>query len=78
MTVKELIKELSCVREDAIVLLASDAEGNSINPLVDIDEPCDTDWTGSSENPASIPLLWDGEDFVEDKGEFCIVLYPMG
>lgn len=40
MTVRELIEKLSTVDQDRIVVMASDAEGNSYSPLADL-------WAGS-------------------------------
>lgn len=68
MKVKKLIKLLEDLDEDATVILAKDAEGNSFSPLSDITDDCKYAAHNS----------WSGYLLAKDvkKGKDAIVLWP--
>ena len=75
MTTRELIAELSKLDQDALVVMASDAEGNAYSPLhaaYDDRYRAETTWRGE--------LIGDGEiEDWEDEKEVvsCVVLFPV-
>ncbi len=72
MTVKQLIKRLSTLEPNALVILQCDSEGNGYSPLVDA-EACtyrpDSTWSGQTV---------DGEDYEPEPNDCkAVVLWPV-
>lgn len=74
MKVKDLIKELKKLNQDAIVVLQKDGEGNSYSPLSGVEEAfyvAESTWGGE---------VYDEEDEdleLPDDAEPCAVIWPV-
>jgi hypothetical protein len=86
MLVSKLIEELKQCEPNAIVVMASDGEGNSYSPLADLGESyyiADSTWSGCLWNVADEEDEWDeeyeGEPFdptPPDEAVPAVVIWP--
>lgn len=83
MKVKDLIKELSALDPNALVILQKDSEGNGFSPLEGVDENALYDAENSWSGDVGFEVLTDelrkqgysDEDL--GKGERAVVLFPI-
>lgn len=78
VNVRWLIRELSKLDPEAVVILQKDAEGNGYEPLAGADSNCV--WTDNGDvMPKTITASMANSGFTEEdlgKGITCVVLYP--
>jgi hypothetical protein len=88
VTVGQLMAKLAQLPEDAIVVMASDAEGNSHSPLSSVNESMylpETTWSGDAyptaeelaEKMAQPGSGWSEEDAAPDDAVRCVLLGPV-
>jgi hypothetical protein len=76
MTVKELRELLEQFDDDAIVIIASDGEGNSFSPLADTSEGHYIPENGYSGDFVDLDDAEEDEDINLDDAERAILLWP--
>lgn len=72
MCLRELIKALTELPQDAIVILQKDAEGNGYSPCVGAEESRyepDSTWSGS--------VLHEEDEDYATRGVPCVVIWPV-
>jgi hypothetical protein len=84
MKVKELVKELQGMDQDALVVLQKDSEGNGYSPLSGADDSehyvAESSWDGYV-GPKELTKELEEEGYTEEDiasdGVPCVVLYPV-